>query len=171
MIRSITVLLSALLVGCAGPATTTLLPGGGEGYEVACSGSTWEGCNNSASMLCAGEGYQVLRKYQDYSRRSIPRTMLITCNPPPLRESPEYGLETSAEPSSKASCCSDRERLAQPGDDEELGSQSLVLSDPLEIALIQAVRSALPRNELESLVRMLSTRAPAGTSMESEKSS
>lgn len=165
MFRLILFCLSVLLIGCTGP-SKTLLPGGKEGYEVTCSGSTWENCHKKAEALCVAAGYQVLRRYEDYSRRSIPRSMLITCNPPPPGASLADPPETSLQPSPEGSCCADLEKLSKECADQVAGNHCIILSDPLEIALIEAVRSALPRNELEALVRMLAKRAPAGSSGE-----
>jgi hypothetical protein len=166
MCRLILFCLSVLLIACAGP-SKTILPGGEEGYEITCSGSTWESCHKKAEALCAAAGYQVLRRYEDYSRRSIPRSMLISCNPPPTEEPLEYSPEASLQPFSEGSCCADLEKLAKECAVQAAGSHCIMLSDPLEIALIEAVRSALPRNELEALVRMMGKRAPAGSSGES----
>lgn len=167
MFRLMICCLTIVLIGCASPSITSItrLPGGKEGYEVTCPGATWEVCYKKAEALCPAEGYQVLNRYEDYSRRSIPRSMLITCNPPSSNESNEANeanesLEdspaTSLELSPQGNCCADLEKLTQECRHDVTESHLTMLSDPLEIALIKAVRSALPRSELEALVRMLS---------------
>lgn len=159
MTRLIPFCVAVLLIGCAGPAETPV-PGGKESYEVTCSGNTWERCYEKAEELCPAAGYRVLTKYEDYSRRIIPRSLLITCRPTPSGESPDHSPEASRPLSSEANCCAELTKLSQQRPDAASGSRLVQLSDPLEIALIEAVRSALPRNELEALVRMLSSRAP-----------
>lgn len=176
MFRLIFCCLTVALVGCAGPSKTRL-PGGETGYELTCPGSTWESCEKKAEELCAAAGYQVVTRYEDYSRRSVPRSMLITCNPPvsrepledapqpPVEDSPEAPLEDSPEAAledapQEGNCCAELEKLSQECRHDVAGSRFVMLSDPLEIALIEAVRSALPRSELEALVRMLGQRAP-----------
>ncbi len=70
------------LAGCASPPTIDL-PGGGVGYQVTCSGSTWDDCQRKAQELCsqAGDGvtYETVYETEDFSRTPAPRTMLFKC--------------------------------------------------------------------------------------------
>lgn len=146
--------LTAALIGCAS-SSEVRLPGSEARYQVRCSGSSWEGCYDRAEQLCPAEGYQVLSRYEDYSRRSIPRNLIIRCGPPPAEESSEEIAQTSPVPPQQNDCCADLATLSQKCSSEIAGDRLVMLSDPLEIALIEGVRSALPRSELEALVRML----------------
>jgi hypothetical protein len=79
--------------------------------------------------------------------------------------------EAPLEPSQQNNCCAELEALPQKHANDAAGNHVIMVSDPLEVALIEAVRSALPRSELEALVRMLTNQAPGGPARTPKKSS
>ncbi len=75
-----TLVIAGAISGCT-PTSAVRLPGGGEGFTIACGGTlrSWASCYEAAGEKCGARGYDIINKSSDTTIDTASRSMLIKC--------------------------------------------------------------------------------------------